>query len=163
MGIGNSLGTPNLSRQPFSQMQAPPSERFNKNQSQQIAFSEGGTNQRQRLHRTLDDASLNERIRNLQFQKTQINELARKYDLEDNSSITSLSLLTILNPQNGHHHASQFENPGQHQLQGVDRAARQREYHEMTNARRKKINARVQVKRAQAMKELEAQMAEEAK
>lgn len=52
----------------------------------------------------MDDQTMNSRLRSLQEQKREIEALAQKYQLEDNSKVETLSLLTIRNPGMGHHH-----------------------------------------------------------
>ena len=85
--------------------------------------------------RAIDDQTLNNRIRQLQEQKNQIAQMALKYELEDNSTVDTLSLLTIRNHRMGHHH-KQAGADGQ-ELAAQDRKGRLAEYHKMTNERRK--------------------------
>ena len=81
--------------------------------------------------------------------------MAMKYDLEDNSTVESLSLLSIRNQRMGHHH-KQGGGGGQ-ELAAQDRKGRLAEYHKMTNERRKQINAKVQKKRDIEQQEQKAQ------
>ena len=52
-------------------------------------------------NRSIDDHSINVRLRDLQEKKDSIAQMARKYDLEDNTSVERLSLLTIHNKRGG--------------------------------------------------------------
>lgn len=76
-----------------------------------------------------------------------IAKMAQKYDLEDKSQVETYSLLTLLNPNMGHHHGPKFGGAGGPILENQDRQARLAEYHRMTNDRRKQINAKVQKKK----------------
>ena len=81
--------------------------------------------------------------------------MALKYELEDNSTVDTLSLLTIRNQRMGHHHKQ--AGAGGQELAAQDRKGRLAEYHKMTNERRKQINAKVQKKRDKEQLEMDQQ------
>ena len=86
--------------------------------------------------------------------------MAAKYELDDNTKVETLSLLTIRNPRMGHFHAAKVGEGrgsvgGSEPLQSLDRKDRLAEYHKLTNERRKQINAKVQKRRDKEQKEAE--------
>ena len=106
--------------------------------------------------RPIDDQSINHRIRQLQEQKNEIAYLASKYQLEDNSRVPQLTLLTLANPKTGLIHGNKFSKNAANNnqdIQASDRVGRQAEYHKMTNERRKQINVRIQKKREREQRE----------
>jgi len=60
--------------------------------------------QQMRGMRPVDDQSINNRLRQLQEQKREIANLALKYELRDDSRVETLTLLSLRNPNMGHHH-----------------------------------------------------------
>ena len=90
-------------------------------------------------------------------QRAQIDQLAVKYNFVNEHKVEQFSLLTIMNPNVGHHNVAQFErNAGGNQLASQNRADRLKEYHKITADRRKVINEKAKKRKEQLQREIEA-------